>query len=1007
MDENLYSRQLAVLGHEAMAKMQASRVLICGMRGLGVEIAKNVALGGVKGLSIYDPENVVLEDLSAQFFLREADVGKNRAEVSAPRIAELNPYTPIDVITGELTAEVLSSYTVVVLTNSGVEEQLKINDITHANNVCFISARTPGLFGQIFCDFGEKFIVSDLNGEPPISVMVASVTQDSEGVVTCLDETRHGFEDGDHVCFSEVKGMTQLNDAGPLKLKSLGPYQFSIGDTSSFGAYVSGGIVLQKKMPVSQTFKSLRDALQTPEYVLSDFAKWDRPAQLHIGFQALDKVVAAAGVPKPADETAATNMLKFANEINTSWAEKVESVDEKLLKQLVSQASGEVTPLNSVIGGIAAQEVMKACSGKFNPLKQFFYFDALEALPEDREIPAASLQPIGSRYDRQIAIFGKEFQDKLACQKYFMVGAGAIGCELLKNYAMIGLACGDGGKLTVTDMDTIEKSNLNRQFLFRDWDLGKCKSHTAAAAAQVMNPLMNVLAQEVRVGADTEDVYDDKFFDDLDGVTNALDNVDARVYMDRRCVFYKKPLLESGTLGSKGNVQVVLPHLTESYSNTTTNDPPEQSIPICTLKNFPSKIEHTLQWAKDYFVGVFEQAPENINLYLSQPDFVKTTAKQPGFQATETMNQVLDGLKTNKPRNFDDCIRWARTRFDEMFYETIAQLLYNFPADKLTTSGTPFWSGTKRCPKPVQFDASDETHMEFIVSTANLRAEVFGLSGERDPAAFVSVLEKIPACSFVPRAGITIPSDEKEAAKQKEELANAMDTDEVTTIAEQLPTPASLAGFRVKPLEFEKDDDTNFHMDFIRSAANLRASSYDIKPAGKHDAKIIAGKIIPAIATTTALIAGLVSIELYKLVMGNTKIESYKNGFVNIALPFFAFSEPIACPKKQYNKKDWTLWDRFDLKGEMTLQAFLDHFENDESLEITMLSCGVSMLYTFFMQPAKKKQRLAMTLSEIYAEVSKKPIPDHVRFLVFEVCVDDADGEEVDVPYVCYWRGPK
>ncbi|GCC44392.1 hypothetical protein chiPu_0028495, partial [Chiloscyllium punctatum] len=75
------------------------------------------------------------------------------------------------------------------------------------------------------------------------------------------------------------------------------------------------------------------------------------------------------------------------------------------------------------------------------------------------------------RYDGQIAVFGTALQDRLSRLKYFLVGAGAIGCELLKNFAMMGLACGEGGELTVTDMDTIEKSNLNRQFLFRPWDV--------------------------------------------------------------------------------------------------------------------------------------------------------------------------------------------------------------------------------------------------------------------------------------------------------------------------------------------------------------------------------------------------------------------------------------------------------------------------------------------------------------------------------------------------------
>jgi ubiquitin-activating enzyme E1 len=67
--------------------------------------------------------------------------------------------------------------------------------------------------------------------------------------------------------------------------------------------------------------------------------------------------------------------------------------------------------------------------------------------------------------------------------------------------------------------------------------------------------------------------------------------------------------------GTKGNVQVVLPFLTESYSSS--HDPPEKSIPICTLKNFPNAIEHTLQWARDDFEGVFTISPENARQYLT------------------------------------------------------------------------------------------------------------------------------------------------------------------------------------------------------------------------------------------------------------------------------------------------------------------------------------------------------------------------------------------------------
>lgn len=1000
IDEGLYSRQLYVLGHEAMRQMSASNVLVSGMRGLGVELAKDVVLAGVKSVTIHDSQKVSVSDLTSQFFLRESDVGKNRAEVTNPRMAELNTYVPVTAYTGELTESFMGQFQVVVLTNSPLEEQIRIGKFCHQNNIKFIVVDTRGLIGQIFCDFGEKFRVNDQTGEQVISNMVASVTKDKEGVVTCIDETRHGYESGDSVTFSEVKGMEELNGCEPRQIKVLGPYTFSIGDTSNFSDYLRGGIVTQVKMPKAFDFKSIEESLEDPEFVMTDFAKFDRPGQWHIAFQALHEYQKTKGsLPAPRNKEDAASFIDIAKKINSSSKAKVEELDEGLIKELAYQALGDVPPMQSVMGSIAAQEVMKACSGKFMPTKQWLYFDALECLPENKDtaLNEETCKIRNSRYDGQTSVFGNKFQDKLGSLKYFLVGAGAIGCEMLKNWTLMGLACGDQGKVVITDMDIIEKSNLNRQFLFRPWDVQKTKSATAAAAAKAMNPNLNIEAHENRVGAETESVYTDDFFEALDGVANALDNIDARMYMDRRCVYYKKSLLESGTLGTKGNVQVVIPHLTESYSSS--QDPPEKSIPICTLKNFPNAIEHTLQWARDQFEGIFRQNIESAVQCLLDPKFVERTLKLPGSQPVETLEQVKRVLVDERPSKFEDCVKWARNFWEENYSNQIKQLLFNFPSDQTTSSGALFWSGPKRCPHPLVFDASNDSHLDYIVAAANLKAAVYGIPQSKDRAAIAEAAKNVEVPVFTPRSGVRIDVTDAEAQARNDA---ALDEDALVTVQNALPPPDTLKDLKLTAIEFEKDDDTNFHMDFITACSNLRAENYEIAPADKHKSKLIAGKIIPAIATTTSLVVGLVCLELYKLAQGHKNLELFKNGFVNLALPFFGFSEPICAPKNKYLENEFTLWDRFELEGEMTLKQFLDYFQEKHSLEVTMLSQGVCMLYAFFMPPAKRSERMEMMLSDIVKKVSKKKIPSHQKALVFEICCNDQEGEDVEVPYVKY-----
>ena len=289
--KNLYSRQIGTFGIETMGKLIQMNVLIVGLRGVGVETAKNLILAGPKSVTLYDPTTVSWGDLSSNFYTREEHVGKiSRAEASIGKLQELNPYVKVSTI-DKLTLEDHAHYNVVCYTEifESIDKLIEVNEFVRVKNIGFILATTYGPSGFTFLDYGNEFIVTDHNGEATKSFIIVNATQTNPLIVTVHEDKRHIFEDGDSVIFREVEGMTELNSLKATKIQTIDGFSFKVEvDATQFGGYSGQGLVENVKVPKKVSYHSLKQSLLNPVassqsgmLETPDLRLWGRSDQLH------------------------------------------------------------------------------------------------------------------------------------------------------------------------------------------------------------------------------------------------------------------------------------------------------------------------------------------------------------------------------------------------------------------------------------------------------------------------------------------------------------------------------------------------------------------------------------------------------------------------------------------------------------------------------------------------------------------------------------------------------
>lgn len=450
---------------------------------------------------------------------------KFRTLASLEELKNLNPYVNIQHINRELTTNdlnFLKEYNCVILTEIfDLDLLVKANELCRENNINFLIGNVNGLFAYSFTDFGSNFEVLDPDAEDYKELFISKITNESECLIETMDQRPHNLENDDLVKLNEIEGLNQLNNQIYKVSKIINSHKFTLNvNTSEMPKYTRGGLFKKIKKQLNVQYDSLKNQLLKPELLYSDFnqSKYSNPLLIHILYLALSDFC----------KLNSNDFETFLNIVKEKSLPFKSDISIENLKNLCRifyfTREYPFPPLSAIYGGILAQEALKSITNKFVPIKQWLYLDSSELFELNPSLSVQDIQNVYSnlfkkdRYDVLRGCFGGETSlYKLFKTKLFMVGCGAIGCEMLKNYALLGIASNsipnENGLITITDNDLIEKSNLNRQFLFRQKDIQRPKSVVAAESIRTINPYICIKTHETKVCPQSEnDFFTDKFF---------------------------------------------------------------------------------------------------------------------------------------------------------------------------------------------------------------------------------------------------------------------------------------------------------------------------------------------------------------------------------------------------------------------------------------------------------------------------------------------------------------
>ncbi|KAG1331754.1 putative SUMO-activating enzyme subunit 2 [Cocos nucifera] len=795
--------------------IKTAKVLMVGAGGIGCELLKTLALSGFQDIHIIDMDTIEVSNLNRQFLFRQSHVGQSKAKVARDAVLKFRPHISItphhaNVKDLEFNVEFFKDFNVVLNGLDNLDARRHVNRLCLAAGVPLVESGTTGFLGQfVHCIvwakdllftklFGDKNLENDLNVHPSDGTNSTNPTEDVFERRADEDPEQYGRKIYDHVfgynievALANEETWKNRNKPRPVYVRDVLPDKLiqqngsleknCVTEESAVSAMSSLGL----KNP-----QDIWSLAENSRIFLEALRLFIEKRQKDIGNLTFDKD----------DQLAVEFVTAAANIRASSFGIPLYSLFEA--KGIAGNIVHAVATTNAIISGLIVIEAIKVLQGDFQNYRMTYClehpsrkmllmpvqpFEANKSCYVCSETPL--LLEINTRTSKLRDFVEKIVKIKLGMNLPLIMHGSTLIFEagddieedVAANYALnLDKALAElpppvtSGTVLTIDMDTIEVSNLNRQFLFRQSHVGQSKAKVARDAVLKFRPHISITPHHANV-KDLE--FNVEFFKDFNVVLNGLDNLDARRHVNRLCLAAGVPLVESGTTG------------------------------------FLGQFVHCIVWAKDLlFTKLFgdKNLENDLNVHPSD-----------GTNSTNPTEDVFERRADEDPEQY------GRKIYDHVFGYNIEVALANEETWKNRNKPRPVYVRDVLPDKLIQQNGSLEKNCVTEESAVSAMSSL----GLKNPQDIWSLAEN--SRIFLEALRLFIE-------KRQKDIGN---------------------------LTFDKDD--QLAVEFVTAAANIRASSFGIPLYSLFEAKGIAGNIVHAVATTNAIISGLIVIEAIKVLQGD------------------------------------------------------------------------------------------------------------------------------------------